>query len=573
MDTVNTELIRGHVDTIILNSLAEQDRYGYEILDIISNLSEGRYEIKQPTLYSCLKRLEKQGFIESYFGEESNGGRRRYYKLTEKGKETLEQDQREWEFSRTIINKLLSDKEIDLKTVEAPFDPNELRPLTRRVRAHDKEDEVAATVSQEPIVKYVYIPQYVHVPASQPLPQNPTIPEGAVLESPSVVPEGVTPETKEEYVPTVEEALNALYSTNVQQVEKVEVIEEAVEEEKPHVEEIKVEEEIIPVQEEVISTQEKEEKAPLKESIDYFSDVIMPAVDLKEEPEEVSEEENEVEAKLAQIEKEEQTKPAKEEIQEKLDPTREEINLFNYLSGSVDTKPKVTTVEKEDGTLITKPNSQLYKKNNVNNEITESNIKDLFASEREEFDKSVRDFKEEKESVEEYKPDEYSTYNVKVVERILNESRTEAARNDKARVLKIWNVMNRDIDNDYVHIAKLLQQGTITAVGNKEFILVYPNAAMCNQVMRMKFKKESLKLLYDLFGDAYNYMALPENIWQEKRSEYHSQYYTGTKNIRLTPINDPALTVLKDDQEYYDEKKKAINKVKEMFGDELVKVE
>ena len=35
MDTVNTELIRGHVDTIILNSLVERDRYGYEILDII----------------------------------------------------------------------------------------------------------------------------------------------------------------------------------------------------------------------------------------------------------------------------------------------------------------------------------------------------------------------------------------------------------------------------------------------------------------------------------------------------------------------------------------------------------
>ena len=75
MDTVNTELIRGHVDTIILNSLVERDRYGYEILDIISNLSEGRYEIKQPTLYSCLKRLEKQGFISSYFGDETQGGR------------------------------------------------------------------------------------------------------------------------------------------------------------------------------------------------------------------------------------------------------------------------------------------------------------------------------------------------------------------------------------------------------------------------------------------------------------------------------------------------------------------
>ena len=136
MDTVNTELIRGHVDTIILNALMQRDRYGYEILDMISDLSEGRYEIKQPTLYSCLKRLEKQGFITSYYGDETQGGRRRYYQLTEKGRATLEQDQREWEFSRTIINRLLSDKEIDLRTVEAPFNPSELRPLTRRVRLY-----------------------------------------------------------------------------------------------------------------------------------------------------------------------------------------------------------------------------------------------------------------------------------------------------------------------------------------------------------------------------------------------------------------------------------------------------
>lgn len=148
-NTVNTDLIRGHVDTIILRVLETQDRYGYEILEIIGTNSDGRYEIKQPTLYSCLKRLEKQGFISSYFGDESNGGRRRYYKLTEKGRETLEIDQREWEFSRTIIDRLLSDKQVDLKTVEAPFNPSELRPLTKRVRAYDVE-EVATIATNEP---------------------------------------------------------------------------------------------------------------------------------------------------------------------------------------------------------------------------------------------------------------------------------------------------------------------------------------------------------------------------------------------------------------------------------------
>ncbi len=153
MDTVNTELIRGHVDTIILNAIMERDRYGYEILDIISNLSDGRYEIKQPTLYSCLKRLEKQGFITSYYGDESNGGRRRYYRITDKGRETVIQDQREWEFSRTIINRLLSDKEIDLATVEAPFDASDLRPLTRRVRAYDVDETPAEAVLATTIPK------------------------------------------------------------------------------------------------------------------------------------------------------------------------------------------------------------------------------------------------------------------------------------------------------------------------------------------------------------------------------------------------------------------------------------
>ncbi len=231
MDTVNTELIRGHVDTIILNSLAERDRYGYEILDIISDLSEGRYEIKQPTLYSCLKRLEKQGFITSYFGDESNGGRRRYYQLTEKGKETLEQDQREWEFSRTIINKLLSDKEIDLKTVEAPFDPNELRPLTRRIKAHDPKDDVAATeASVAPVVKYVYIPQYIHVPENQPLPESVVAPEGATVISQNEIPIGVEPENKAEFIPTptMDQAIQALYSTTLSDDQVKSQVEEGI---------------------------------------------------------------------------------------------------------------------------------------------------------------------------------------------------------------------------------------------------------------------------------------------------------------------------------------------------------
>ncbi|MDR3186318.1 MAG: helix-turn-helix transcriptional regulator [Christensenellaceae bacterium] len=137
MDSPSIELVRGHADTIIMNILMEQDRYGYEIIEIINERSHSRYSIKQPTLYNALKRLEKLGFVESYYGEESNGGRRRYYTLTDKGHKTLMSDQKEWEFSRAILDTLLSDKKVDLETVEAPYDPNEFRPATKRVRTHN----------------------------------------------------------------------------------------------------------------------------------------------------------------------------------------------------------------------------------------------------------------------------------------------------------------------------------------------------------------------------------------------------------------------------------------------------
>ena len=131
-NNVNTDLIRDHVDSFILRFLAEGDSYGYDIHKAISTATEGVYQIKQPTLYSCLKRLEKQGFITSYDGETSNGAQRKYYAITDKGRDFLNVDIEQWEFSRTLLDRLLSDKQIDLSTAPHPFDPSELRPRTKR---------------------------------------------------------------------------------------------------------------------------------------------------------------------------------------------------------------------------------------------------------------------------------------------------------------------------------------------------------------------------------------------------------------------------------------------------------
>ena len=113
--TISADLIRGHINTIILRTLDERDKYGYEIINEIEEKSHGQYTLKQPTLYSALKRLESQGYIKAYWktDEVTSGGRRKYFTLTELGREFSEKNQSEWEYSRTVIDSLISDRSFD----------------------------------------------------------------------------------------------------------------------------------------------------------------------------------------------------------------------------------------------------------------------------------------------------------------------------------------------------------------------------------------------------------------------------------------------------------------------------
>jgi len=107
-NSISSDLIRGHIDTIILRSLYDGDKNGNEICLDIDDKSGGQYEIKQPTLYSALKRLETSGFVKSYWAS-GDVGRRRYYKLTDDGKQICEDNFNSWIHSRNIIDKLISD--------------------------------------------------------------------------------------------------------------------------------------------------------------------------------------------------------------------------------------------------------------------------------------------------------------------------------------------------------------------------------------------------------------------------------------------------------------------------------
>lgn len=104
---ISSDLLRGHTDTIILKLLLSGDKYGYEISKLIYSNSRGEYELKEATMYSSLKRLESDGGITSYWGDETQGGRRKYYKITGKGKEIYSENKKNWEYAKYILDQLL----------------------------------------------------------------------------------------------------------------------------------------------------------------------------------------------------------------------------------------------------------------------------------------------------------------------------------------------------------------------------------------------------------------------------------------------------------------------------------
>lgn len=101
------DLLRGHTETIVLGVLTRGDSYGFEIFKTIRDATGGAYEIKEATLYASYRRLVRDGLVEAYWGDETQGGRRKYYRITDAGRAEYSRNVRAWEITRGIIDALL----------------------------------------------------------------------------------------------------------------------------------------------------------------------------------------------------------------------------------------------------------------------------------------------------------------------------------------------------------------------------------------------------------------------------------------------------------------------------------
>ncbi len=104
---ISSDVVRGHVDTVVLKLLLEKEMYGYEIANEIKARTQNKFEIKEATLYAVVQRLESKELITSYMGEKSHGGKRRYYRVTPLGRAYFKELIDEWRLLRQIMVEML----------------------------------------------------------------------------------------------------------------------------------------------------------------------------------------------------------------------------------------------------------------------------------------------------------------------------------------------------------------------------------------------------------------------------------------------------------------------------------
>jgi PadR family transcriptional regulator PadR len=89
---MNVQFKKGVLDLLVLSMLDRGDQYGYDISDIISK----KISISAGTVYPILRKLKNEGYVTTYLSETSGGPPRKYYRITQSGREKYNESRKEW---------------------------------------------------------------------------------------------------------------------------------------------------------------------------------------------------------------------------------------------------------------------------------------------------------------------------------------------------------------------------------------------------------------------------------------------------------------------------------------------
>jgi transcriptional regulator len=102
------EILKGHLDMIVLAALAAGPAHGYGIIQEIRRRSGGAFDLPEGTIYPALHRLEKAGLLSSRWTSGESGRKRRVYSLTRRGSRALIEQRAVWDRFAAAIRGLLS---------------------------------------------------------------------------------------------------------------------------------------------------------------------------------------------------------------------------------------------------------------------------------------------------------------------------------------------------------------------------------------------------------------------------------------------------------------------------------
>ena len=93
---MQSDVLKGHVDVLVLSTLARERAHGYALVEALREQSDGAFDLAEGTLYPALYRLEGQGLVSSSW-EKGSTRRRRVYELTARGAAELRRERDAWE--------------------------------------------------------------------------------------------------------------------------------------------------------------------------------------------------------------------------------------------------------------------------------------------------------------------------------------------------------------------------------------------------------------------------------------------------------------------------------------------
>ncbi|MBI4503238.1 MAG: helix-turn-helix transcriptional regulator [Gemmatimonadetes bacterium] len=113
---INKDLIAASSTPIVLAILAEQDSYGYAILQRVREVSGGRMDWTDGMLYPVLHRLERLGYIEARWEVAESGRRRKYYRITPPGRDQLARERNQWQAVDRTLRRIWRDLRVGIPT-------------------------------------------------------------------------------------------------------------------------------------------------------------------------------------------------------------------------------------------------------------------------------------------------------------------------------------------------------------------------------------------------------------------------------------------------------------------------